>query len=726
MIWSEEMFRLFEIELNHYGKFPVPIQLFFADDTSKISNGSKKKLPTKRPVLYSDHSLAEGKEKNIRLKVRSHYGSEALHTVLGTCNETETISTDDLGPFLAQSEDLLCIIDRNGKILRASNSFLKIICKADSDSSEKCLMELLLPENPVEFVESLKAMLKHGKISNQESRFRLPDGIILTLNWSASYHTESGKIYATARDISSESRLDALILKTKVEREKARAKDIFLANMSHEIRTPLNAIIGFNEILSKSGLNADQQKKADIISKASRTLSVIINDILDLSKLNSGKLELDFKPFRPEQVCKQVILQESTRARNKGIKLFFRYDTDIPEILLGDDIRLTQILTNLLSNAIKFTEKGHVEIMVRESARRGNFSEIVFRISDTGIGIPKDKIRKVFTRFSQAESYTTRMYGGTGLGLSIVKSLIRLHNGKLSVKSHEGAGSVFSFTLKYEISSDLPEDEHPVNAGDDSFKDEFKNIRLLIAEDNEHNQMLACSYLEKFGIQIKIATNGRQALEILRQSPIDLILMDLQMPVMDGISTTEKIRKELRLQTPIIACSAHAMASERRKCLESGMNDYLTKPYTEASLIQAIHNQLQSPKVKVKRNQNKNTSDLTFENVPNRNNHNGNLNSGKLEASVLQKIPEDIRIISEALQNQDWPALEYKAHHLISSLSVLQLNQGIELSRKLEAAAHSGKNDTFYIGNELITYLSDLASKKRARSVSTDKQIKPS
>jgi PAS domain S-box-containing protein len=714
---SDEIYRILELYPMESHSLPECINNLMDEserEKNKILLGQM--IQQGRPFSYRQNlRFPDGRNKTIRISgsaIRNNSGM--VEGLEGTCEDITDTGNSDLQRFFELSADLLCISDGEGKILSHSSSFEKLSsCSSDELQGVK-LSELLKPEDEHLFNEQLKTLFENGKIGYQETVFFFPDKRRIHLQWTATYDAKSNRIFASAKDITKKSEFEALLLKGKIEAEKARTRDRFLANMSHEIRTPLNAIIGFNEILNKSGLNANQKKMVDIIRAASRTLSVIVNDILDLSKLDNGKLELDFKPFRLEQVCRQVIQLESAKARSKGIKLFFSYDNDIPESLLGDDIRLTQILINLVSNAIKFTEKGQVELKVWEAFRVGNTSQISFRISDSGIGIPKDKIRKIFRRFSQAESYTTRMYGGTGLGLSIVKSLIKLHNGKISVKSQEGVGSVFTFSIRYEISDAEPEPE----ASEDGFHSDseiqdLQNLRILITDDNEHNQMLACSFLERYGMHTDVASNGRQALELLRQNKYDIVLMDLQMPTLDGLSTAELIRKELKLKVPVIACSAHAMASERRKCLESGMDDYISKPYSEATLVRAIRQFFQAKPVKEAE------SILVPAAISGNGWHshtNGkqvmeNHSGAKLEQSVRGRIPEDIRLIREALQQKNWEALEFKAHHLISSLSVLKMEEGIRLSRQLEHAAHDGKvSESMHLGRELLDFLESVSA----------------
>jgi len=373
----------------------------------------------------------------------------------------------------------------------------------------------------------------------------------------------------------------------RMEEEKARAKDAFLADMSHEIRTPLNAVLGFHELLKNTSLDQEQKNHVDIIGNALRNLNVIINDILDISKLESGKLELEKRPFSIGNLVHQVSQMHMARAKAKNLELLVHLDDGIPEFVSGDETRLSQILINLLSNALKFTSRGRVEISVKELNRAAGQTELKFSVSDTGIGIDPGKLDKIFERFTQAEESTTRKYGGTGLGLNIVKSLVEMHGGKIQVQSTPGEGSEFNFTVSYAIAAT------PASASDNPSEPRqnsavLQGIKVLLVEDNEYNQILARTWLERNGAIIETASDGLKGLEALEKNTIDVVLMDIEMPGMNGLEATEKIRQQLMLDIPIFGCSAHALESEKIRCLEAGMTGYISKPYTEQDLISAI------------------------------------------------------------------------------------------------------------------------------------------
>jgi CheY-like chemotaxis protein/HPt (histidine-containing phosphotransfer) domain-containing protein/two-component sensor histidine kinase len=497
--------------------------------------------------------------------------------------------------------------------------------------------------------------------------------------------------------------LERNLLESQIELEKSKAKDVFLANMSHEIRTPLNAIMGFNDILSQTALTEDQRKNVNLISNASKTLNVLINDILDISKLENGKLDLEHAPFRVESVAKQVVQMHVSKARTKGIKLLLSYDHEIPDVVVGDETRLLQILLNLVSNAIKFTEEGSVEIRITETELKDNHVAIDFEVKDTGIGIKSDKLAVIFERFTQAESYTTRMYGGTGLGLNIVRSLVELHNGKLDVKSEFGKGSTFSFSLTFPVASPqqtLLLDGPTVKVEVDGLSD----MSVLVVEDNEHNQILADTYLQKHRASVDIAVNGKLAIDMVLKKKYDVILMDIQMPIMDGFTTTNILRTELKIDVPIIGCSAHAMVSERKKCIEVGMSDYISKPYTEDVLIGALAKFKKKPSAKTL-----DERDDFAEVIAALERNISKTYADKIVNIFKERLPNEIALLEQSIEERDFKLMEERAHYQAGSMSSLHFKQGYKIAYDAERAAtgHDADLANAAIG-KLIVYLKEL------------------
>ena len=365
-----------------------------------------------------------------------------------------------------------------------------------------------------------------------------------------------------------------------------KQKDQFIATVSHEIRTPINAILGFTDVLLEI---EDDVSKVDYLSSvktAGLGLLHIVNDILDISKIEAGMLQIDEIPFQLNEVVNNVISTLKLKASEKNIKLLYAIDSDVTNNLLGDKNRLNQILINIVGNAIKFTEKGKVELRITNKKTENNTIFIEFSIIDTGIGINQKKLQSIFDRFSQAEVSTSRKFGGTGLGLSISKELIDMQNGSISVQSTENIGTTFTFVIPYTI-----------NLSATHFLDDKKEIELfesfskniLLCEDNELNQKLITTIFEKTNHTIHIANNGVEALELLKNKDFDIILMDLQMPKMDGYETTTIIRNELHLTIPIIALTANSLIYEKERCMNMGMNDYLSKPFSKKDLFELLN-----------------------------------------------------------------------------------------------------------------------------------------
>ena len=363
-----------------------------------------------------------------------------------------------------------------------------------------------------------------------------------------------------------------------------QSKQQFLSNMSHEIRTPMNAILGFTKVLLKSDLAPKQKEYLDAIKTSGDGLLVLINDILDLAKTDAGKMTFEQTPFKIEFSISTMHQVFDLKIKEKNLEIVKEYDKKIPVVLIGDSARLHQILLNLLGNAIKFTSKGKITVAVRLLNEDNDKATIEFAIIDTGIGIPEDKIDSIFENFQQASSSTSSFYGGTGLGLAICKQLVEKQGGTISVKSKLDEGSTFSFTLSFQKTSG----ESKLESEEKIFDNEIKSIKVLVVEDIKLNQLLMRTILDDFKFKYDIADNGKIAIEKMQTETYDIILMDLQMPEMNGFEATEYIRNVMNSKIPIIALTADVTAIDVEKCKAVGMNDYVSKPLDEKVLYTKI------------------------------------------------------------------------------------------------------------------------------------------
>ena len=473
----------------------------------------------------------------------------------------------------------------------------------------------------------------------------------------------------------------------KKVRDAATMKENFMANMSHEIRTPMNAILGFTNLLQKESLNNKSKEFVQSIQHSGENLLSIINDVLDFSKIEAGMMRIESSPFSLRGLMHSVETMFAERVQAKHLTLKVSVADGIPDVLNGDVVRLTQIMVNLINNSVKFTQTGSIDINVTATSDSMDKLLLSVTISDTGIGIPPDKLETIFERFQQADEDTTRKYGGTGLGLSIVKQLVELQQGQIRVISELNRGTEFTFSIPYEISRQVNNHYTPVSEPVDPKMINSEAINILVAEDNIMNQNLVKHLLSSWHLAFHLVNNGQEAMEALRQKKYSLVLMDIQMPLMDGYTTAQKIRRELKSNIPVIAMTAHAMAGEREKCLSYGMNEYISKPIRETELFNIIQRLLGDKEQEAIIAAKEATTPghqyevLDLQYLQELSGGNRDFEIDMIE-QFLQQVPGELTRLAEAHQSGDAAVTAQVAHNLKTSVSFMGLLE--QLTEPLE------------------------------------------
>lgn len=620
--WSEELYRIYKLDPSEAISYQRFFELVHVADRDYVKSMMEESVKSKKPFNFY-YRIVRGDKAIRTLDAKGEVITDAWGKVLrmiGTLQDvSERINEEEMEKLAiaaTKSNNSVIIADNDGKIKWVNEGFTKLTGYS-LDEVKDTHGEILRKGSETglsQQADFYQSVITEKKPVIYESKNYSKDGkeywVITTLTPVISRDGVVERILAIESDITLRKKIEEeLILANKVAEqslkeantavrelmqtrkeleELMKVKEQFLANMSHEIRTPMNAIVGFTSLLLKSKLSSEQRQYINAVKISGENLLVIINDILDFSKIQSGKLVFEQIEFRLSQVISTLTELMLPKSIEKNIQLLTKIDKKIPDNLIGDPTRLNQIFLNLVGNAIKFTEIGEVKISVDLINETDDGVELKFSVSDTGIGIPKNKLSSVFEGFTQASNETTRKYGGTGLGLTIVKQFIEMQGGTITVDSEEGKGSTFSFNLKFK------KNLHP-----DSEKNKEKeyepesnlSLNILLVEDNQLNQILAKKVLTDWKWKVEIAENGKVALEKLEKSNFDLILMDIQMPEMDGYETTRKIRqtfKSPKSDIPIMAMTAHALAGEAEKCINVGMNNYISKPFDKKILFSKI------------------------------------------------------------------------------------------------------------------------------------------
>ncbi|MBF0569778.1 MAG: PAS domain S-box protein [Candidatus Omnitrophica bacterium] len=497
----------------------------------------------------------------------------------------------------------ITVTDQEEKIV-AWNPFAEQMLELGREDLFNKPVHELYPEREWRKMRKLNIREK-GVLSGIVTQVFKKDGTLLDVDASISILKDSmGKVVGSIgilRDISKQKRIQEMLVQAKLAAEEANSsKSIFLAKMSHELRTPMNAVLGMLDLTLDTQLTDEQRDNLKVAKEAAGNLLGLLNDILDLSKAEAGKISIESIEISLREIVRNVCKGLQVLTVNKSIQLVYSVADDVPPLVMGDPVRIRQIIINLVTNAIKFTHKGKVEIGLKALSRKNKDCEFLFSIKDSGIGIPQDRIGSLFELFTQVDEKTSRRYGGTGLGLAISKKLVEMMGGRIWAESEEGQGSTFNFLVTLPVSDNVPPpaavEGAPV-AG--VAPDGIGKIRILLAEDNLVNQKIAARILEKRGWEVVVANNGREAVDMLGKGHYDIILMDDHMPEMTGVEATILIRgeeKQTGIHIPIVAMTANAMTGDREKYLATGMDGYVSKPIDRDALFRMIINLVQQRK----------------------------------------------------------------------------------------------------------------------------------
>ena len=601
--------------------------------------------------------------------------------------------------LIEASLDPLITISTEGKIMDMNEA----LCTITAEPREKLIGTDFgnYFTDPEKARQVYKEVFAKGFVANYP--LTIIDGELTDVLFNGSvYKDEKGKVLGAvvvARVITEQKRFEKELLEAKEIAETAKkkaedsaqAKQQFLSNMSHEIRTPLNAVIGFTKILFKTDLTEKQKEYLTAINTSGTALMVLINDILDLAKVDAGKMTFEHIPFRMSASISAMLHLFKAKVDEKNLDLIKEYDREIPDVLVGDPVRLNQIILNLVSNAVKFTTKGKVIVSVHLLSEDEDKVMIEFAVKDSGIGIEEDKLGTIFENFKQATTGTSRLYGGTGLGLAIMKQLVEQQGGSVKVTSVINEGSIFSFIMSFKKTNSpavfVPESQEPDRA--------IKTVKVLVAEDIVLNQLLMKTLLNDYGFEWDIAGDGKIAIEKLQSNYYDIILMDLQMPEMNGFEATEYIRNKMNSKIPIIALTADVTTVDLAKCMAVGMNDYISKPVDERVLYTKITGLVKQQLI-IKSSESETGDgreetlkyvDLSY--LTQRTKSDPKLMM-EMISTYLEQTPPLIKAMKESLQNKDWNTLQGAVHKMIPSFSIMGISKDFEnLAKKVQESANN-------------------------------------
>ncbi|MBL7849790.1 MAG: response regulator [Cyclobacteriaceae bacterium] len=582
--------------------------------------------------------------------------------------------------------DIVLVVDYDGKILYHNASVKKLGYRAGSLKG-KSFFELMPAETVSETRRKFKACTKKARAAAVEFEFLTRTGERRHYEFNTiNLKQEEGLpgLVLDCRDITDRKRMSEELI------EAQKTKDLFLANVSHEIRTPINGIVGMTTLLSQDTSPAEQHAYLTAIRTAAENLKVIINDILDLASIESGKLQYERIDFSMSHLLQTLADTFAVQAAEKGVALSVELAPEADKNFVGDPVRVNQILTNLVSNAVKFTHQGIIAIRCTLEKKSGHMHHLRFEVEDTGIGIAPEKLSDIFESFTQADASITRKYGGTGLGLTIARQLVNLQHGKISVQSEAGKGSLFTVILPFPLARTSRQSK-PQPKTETKLQDllTFEPLLVLLVEDNEINRLYAGSLLKKWNCKVEMAENGKEAVDKHSRQSYDLILMDVQMPVMDGYEATRLIRSgpAPANQVPILALTANASVKDVDKCLEAGMNDCISKPFTPEQLFRRIQ------KYRPLKASAKGDEKLVNLKYLHEASHQDAEFVRAMVNAIATSLPDSIRTIQEQTESKNWTKVAEAVHRIKSSLKMIGLEKSRTDASRIEELVYTQKTD---------------------------------
>ena len=609
--------------------------------------------------------------------------------------------------FALDQHAIVSITNVNDEIVYANDKFCEISGFARTELMGQRYQLAPSDLQPRAVFTEMAQVLANGKVWHGELRTRARSGGLHYVNATVvPLRDESGKSTVTiaiCTDITEQKQISQELRVAKEEAEAAnRSKSEFLANMSHEIRSPMNGVIGMTELALDTDLTPQQREYLEIVKSSSESLLNVVNDILDFSKIEAGKLVFEHIPFNLQKVIDDTLKPLSLRAQEKGIRLVCDLAADVPQALLGDPGRLRQVLVNLIGNAIKFTDRGDVVLRVRHlDSRRANGTDggVHFAISDSGIGIPATKLKSIFDAFSQEDGSTTRKYGGTGLGLTISSRLVEALGGRIWVESEVGQGSTFHFSAQFELDESETAFEEGRGVAGPGFgaPAAAQALDVLLVEDNAVNQKLAMTLLAQWGHHVTLAENGQLALDVLALRRFDVVLMDMMMPVMDGLEATRAYRAlERGPRIPIIAMTANAMRGDRERCLEAGMDGYISKPIKTIELKKLLLQLVPD------REPRRTPAPAFFDYAMALQGVDQEV-IGIIAEPFMEEWPRDLVKLHKALGGGDLKTILHVSHSLKGTLAMFGARPASELAYQMERQAHRGDADDIAEATQALT-----------------------